>query len=429
MNTSIPNSDAMAGAGRMSDDYRRAAQPITPTKTRDTQRSEQYGSGYNNVPSGGPVGHNRTSSNPLLDRAAEGYPVRRDSLKRKPVTARPMEESPLTDQMSRMNVVPTPGSARRDLPAASAITGTVGTSRSQEASAVHDGIAKQRGPISLPENMRLPPNFDLSHSERTDVEESWQPAVTRQVVIPQRHEVLQEAISRDIHVHHYFTHVQPIKVVEILPAKHYSYNAKTGVKTEIPAPEGWVMPDHMRPTQPNMAPLQSYSRHYMVDEDHPNGVNEAPPADFNANQRLLANYDQVNAPNQLRQTDTSYAQSTAHGLVDNRLVGGPIAAPSSVSKIGHSGYDNRSPPSSFPTTSSLRDDNKFASTSNPLKGNAPAQPTMGGDLAHQGQGIPASTALRHDNVVNDANNAVRHNTLNQPSTTTSTTTTTQVRRY
>lgn len=413
MSTNNAVNDAVTSSHRMSDDYHRAAPPITPTRTRDPQRAEQYGTGYDTYPaSGATLGHNRIPSNPVLDRTADGYPARRDSLKRKPVTTRAMDETPLTDQMSRMNIASTPNA-----------TGAVGAPRSQDATAMHDGVAKGRGPISLPEHMRLPPNFDLSHSEHTDVDESWQPAVTRQVVIPQRHEIVQEAVSRDVHVHHYFTYVQPIKVVEILPAKHYSYNAKTGVRTEIPAPEGWVMPDHMRPTQPDMTPLKSYSRHYMVDEEHPSGVNEPAPADFNSNQRLLANYDQVDAPDSLRQHGASYPQSTAHGTVDNRLVGGPTTSLSPTSNKGYSGYDNQA----LATTTSLRDDNVLPATTHMLKGNAPAQPTMGGNLAHQGQGIPASTAVRHDNIVNEANNAVQHNTLTHPTTTT--TTTTQVRRY
>jgi hypothetical protein len=104
--------------------------------------------------------------------------------------------------------------------------------------------------------------------------------VTHQVVKEHTIEVVQEAVTREIHVHHYYTHVQPIKAVEILPARHFKVDPTTGQKVEIPAPEGWEMPADLRPRKPDTSVLELMSRHYLVDEEHPTGVPELPPQDF-----------------------------------------------------------------------------------------------------------------------------------------------------
>merc|ERR1711939_821699 len=92
------------------------------------------------------------------------------------------------------------------------------------------------------EHAILPPGFRPGTSTTTDVETTWHPAVTREVVKEHTIEVIQEAVTREIHVHHYYTHVQPIKAVEILPARHFIMDPTTGQKVEIPAPEGSEMP-------------------------------------------------------------------------------------------------------------------------------------------------------------------------------------------
>ncbi|KAK6382018.1 hypothetical protein LTS17_003903 [Exophiala oligosperma] len=128
----------------------------------------------------------------------------------------------------------------------------------------------------------LPPGFRPgTSSHQTDVETVWRPAVTREHVKEHTVEVVQERVTREIHVHHYYTHVQPVRAVEVLPARHFIVDPATGQKVEIPAPEGWEMPADMRPRRPEAEDLlEPVTRHYLVDEDHPQGVAEPPPRDF-----------------------------------------------------------------------------------------------------------------------------------------------------
>lgn len=421
----------------------------TPTRSNDAKRRSQLMNEYNydglpdtsraggvhpadrvtsnNYPADDSrLGHSRNVSGAMVDRTADGYPARRDSLKRKPITNRiPDEPMPPTDQMSRMNMQSTPaataGTAGLASGAQSSRTGDrYHAGERSPATAIHDGIAKHHGRIEIPANMRLPPNFDLSHFERTDVEEQWQPAVTQERVIPQQHEIIQEAITRDIHVHHYYTYVQPVKVIEVLPAKHYSYNAKTGEKLEIAAPAGWVMPANMNPMQLDPSSLKSYSRHYMVDDQNPRGVEEAPPADFNQNQRVIADPYQVNpVTTSVRQNGATnnYPSNNTTGFAGQNT---SSMVPTTSRDLDHHHHQQGS---LLGTTTSPRNDGLGSSV---LPGSAPAQPTMA-PLAHQGKGLPASTALRHDDIVQNANDSVRQQTYTHPSTTT--TTTTNVRRY
>lgn len=129
------------------------------------------------------------------------------------------------------------------------------------------------------EHFVLPPGFKPGKTEHTHVEEVIHPTVTREVVKNKRTEIVHEEITRHIHVHHYYTYVQPIRAVEVLPARHFVIDEKTGQKVEIPAPEGWTMPTSLQPTTPDLTGLGPVSRHYLVDEEHPNGIPEPPPPD------------------------------------------------------------------------------------------------------------------------------------------------------
>jgi hypothetical protein len=51
-------------------------------------------------------------------------------------------------------------------------------------------------------------------------------AVTHETVKPHQHEVVQERIYREIHNHEVFRYIQPVYQTEILPARHWVYNAK-----------------------------------------------------------------------------------------------------------------------------------------------------------------------------------------------------------
>jgi hypothetical protein len=49
--------------------------------------------------------------------------------------------------------------------------------------------------------------------------------VTHETVKPHQHEVVQERIYREIHNHEVFRYIQPVYQTEILPARHWVYNA------------------------------------------------------------------------------------------------------------------------------------------------------------------------------------------------------------
>ncbi|KIW77724.1 hypothetical protein Z517_07557 [Fonsecaea pedrosoi CBS 271.37] len=123
----------------------------------------------------------------------------------------------------------------------------------------------------------LPPGFKPGKSEHTEVEEILRPAVTHEVVKQDTKEIVQEEITREIHVHHYYTYTQPIKAVEILPARHFLVDSETGEKVEIPAPEGWVMPSSLQPYKPDLSGISAVTRHYLVDDEHPTGTPEPEP--------------------------------------------------------------------------------------------------------------------------------------------------------
>lgn len=59
-----------------------------------------------------------------------------------------------------------------------------------------------------------------NRGHHTTVEESVNPAVTRETVRPHRHEEATQAVDREVHQHHYHTTVQPVQHKEHLPEKH-----------------------------------------------------------------------------------------------------------------------------------------------------------------------------------------------------------------
>jgi hypothetical protein len=129
------------------------------------------------------------------------------------------------------------------------------------------------------EHVLLPAGFRPGKTEHTYVEEVVKPAITHEVIKNNKTEIVQEEITREIHVHHYYTYTQPIKAVEILPARHFIVDGQTGEKVEIPPPEGWVMPSNMQPSKPDTSGLAIETRHYLVDEEHPAGIPEPAPLD------------------------------------------------------------------------------------------------------------------------------------------------------
>ncbi|KAI1629002.1 hypothetical protein EDD37DRAFT_615801 [Exophiala viscosa] len=59
-----------------------------------------------------------------------------------------------------------------------------------------------------------------NRGHHTTVDETVNPAVTREVVKPHVHEEATQAIDREVHQHHYHTTVQPLTHQETLPEKH-----------------------------------------------------------------------------------------------------------------------------------------------------------------------------------------------------------------
>ena len=123
-------------------------------------------------------------------------------------------------------------------------------------------------------NLKLPAGWHMNNTVTTHVTETHQAPVTQETIVKQRTEIIQEAISRDIHVHHYYTYMQPVRVVEVLPAKHFTIDPRTGAKVEIQAPAGWTLPAEMTPRIPDTSVIKAWTRHYLVDEEHPRGILE-----------------------------------------------------------------------------------------------------------------------------------------------------------
>jgi hypothetical protein len=95
---------------------------------------------------------------------------------------------------------------------------------------------------------QLPPEFDLTNTVDTSVETRQAPAVTHEVLHKHTEEIVQEKITRDIHVDHYYEYIQPIKQVIIKPAVHFIID-ENGEKVRIPTPDCWKAPPGFAPTQ------------------------------------------------------------------------------------------------------------------------------------------------------------------------------------
>ncbi|CAK4030454.1 Hypothetical predicted protein [Lecanosticta acicola] len=81
---------------------------------------------------------------------------------------------------------------------------------------------------------------DLSNTKQTHVNVNWSPAVTHEVRQVDTHEIVQEAITREIHNHHIYHRVLPVIDVEILPARHFVPTADGGYReiSEAEIPHG-----------------------------------------------------------------------------------------------------------------------------------------------------------------------------------------------
>lgn len=104
-----------------------------------------------------------------------------------------------------------------------------------------------RRPLSQEAKANLPAQFQLGNSVDTSVEITEAPAVTHEVVHRQQTEIIHEVVTRDIHVDHFHTSIQPIKEIIVKPAVHYTINEQ-GEKVRIDTPECWEPPVGFTPT-------------------------------------------------------------------------------------------------------------------------------------------------------------------------------------
>ena len=124
---------------------------------------------------------------------------------------------------------------------------------------------------------RLPPGFNMTNSEDTTVHTTHALPVTHEVKHHKTTEIIQEAITRDIHVDHYYHYVQPVKVVEVLPAKHFRLDKRTGEKISIAPPKDWEMTHDLTERTVDTSGVKGSRRDYLVDDENPTGrlLNEA----------------------------------------------------------------------------------------------------------------------------------------------------------
>lgn len=77
----------------------------------------------------------------------------------------------------------------------------------------------------LVKDSKVPIDFkdvvDLSNTEDTHIDTKWSPAVTHENRTVNTHEIIQHAITREIHNHHIFHRILPIMDIEVLPARHF----------------------------------------------------------------------------------------------------------------------------------------------------------------------------------------------------------------
>ena len=111
-----------------------------------------------------------------------------------------------------------------------------------------------RRPLSAEAKANLPAEFQLGNTVDTTVEITEAPAVTHEVVHRQKTEIIHEVITRDIHVDHFHTSIQPIKEIIVKPAVHYTINEQ-GEKVRIDTPDCWEPPTGFTPTAEPNKPL------------------------------------------------------------------------------------------------------------------------------------------------------------------------------
>ncbi|PSN72879.1 hypothetical protein BS50DRAFT_582494 [Corynespora cassiicola Philippines] len=86
----------------------------------------------------------------------------------------------------------------------------------------------EEGSVSKPQAGKYddrPPSLegivDLSDTEDSDHSTRWAAAVTHEIIKPIEHHIREERIYREIHNHDVYHRIQPVREIEILPARHF----------------------------------------------------------------------------------------------------------------------------------------------------------------------------------------------------------------
>lgn len=89
----------------------------------------------------------------------------------------------------------------------------------------------------LHRQLRLDGVVDLTDTVDTDGDIKWAPAVTKEIVKPHQHEIVQQEIFREVHNYDHFHHIQPVMMTEVLPPRHWIPNPDGDGLLEILADE------------------------------------------------------------------------------------------------------------------------------------------------------------------------------------------------
>jgi len=78
---------------------------------------------------------------------------------------------------------------------------------------------------------------DLRNTVDTEGVVKWAPAVTHEIIKPHTHEIIQQKIYREIHNYEHFYRLQPVRMTEVLPPRHWIPNPDGEGLIEISADE------------------------------------------------------------------------------------------------------------------------------------------------------------------------------------------------
>lgn len=174
-----------------------------------------------------------------------------------------------------------------EFPQADRAIGDKATSAQQPTDTPVISSSSPLSPQQISPHVLLPPDFVPGHRTTTHVHTTWSPAVTAATTHRHIATHTHTPIVRHHHVHHHYTYTQPVKVTEVLPARHFRIDEHTGDKVELDGPpEGYEEEECLgqQGGQPHRndevdqyhellrsGRLEPLTRHYVVDEENPQG--------------------------------------------------------------------------------------------------------------------------------------------------------------